>query len=117
MSRALVACLFAGFLALSPLGAVSAQSQSQSQLQLHQAGALREKVFLLRGFTNVLSPGIDQLARELKDKNVETEVANHMFALSLAKEAIDDCKSGRVGRIVLIGHSFGATGARMRPGS
>ena len=113
MSRALVACLFAGFLALSPLGAVSAQSQSQSQLQLHQAGALREKVFLLRGFTNVLSPGIDQLAQELKDKNVETEVANHMFALSLAKEAIDDCKSGRVGRIVLIGHSFGATGALM----
>ncbi|MGE5156881.1 MAG: hypothetical protein ACM3OF_01920, partial [Gemmatimonas sp.] len=37
----------------------------------------------------------------------------HVFALSLASEAIDDCRSGRVGTIVLVGHSFGATGALM----
>ncbi len=107
MSRAVFACLSLACLALMPLGAVGAQSQP------HMAAAPREKVFLLRGFTNVLSPGIDQLAQELKDKNIETEVANHLFALSLANEAIEDCKSGRVGRIVLIGHSFGATGALM----
>jgi hypothetical protein len=100
MSRAVLACLSLVFAASVPLGVASAQ-------------ALHEKVFLLRGFTNVLSPGIDQLAQELKDKNIETEVANHAFAIPLASEAIEDCKSGRVGTVVLIGHSFGATGALM----
>jgi hypothetical protein len=106
MPRA-AACFFIVLLALLPAQAGFAQPQP------HPATAPREKVFLLRGFTNVLSPGIDELAQELKEKNVETEVANHVFALSLASEAIDDCRSGRVGTIVLVGHSFGATGALM----
>lgn len=106
MARA-AACLFVMLLVFLPTHAGLAQSQP------HPATAVREKVFLLRGFTNVLSPGIDELAQELKEKNVETEVANHRFALSLASEAIDDCKSGRVQTIALVGHSFGATGALM----
>jgi len=101
------ACLSLACLAFVSVGAVAAQSPS------HSLGAAHEKVFLLRGFTNVLSPGIDQLDEELKEKNVETEVANHLFALSLADKAIADCKSGRVSTIVLVGHSFGATGALM----
>ena len=107
MSRVVFACLSLAFAVSLAVGAVSAQSQ------LHSAGAPHEKVFLLRGFTNVLSPGIDQLAQELKKRNIETEVANHVFAPSLASEAIEDCKSRRVGTIVLVGHSFGATGALM----
>jgi len=104
MSRAVLACLSVAVVASLSVGAASAQSLPHSP---------HEKVFLLRGFTNVLSPGIDQLAEELKEKNIETEVANHAFALPLASEAIEDCKSGRVGTIVLVGHSFGATGALM----
>ena len=100
MSRAFLACLSLVLAVSLPVGVASAQ-------------APHEKVFLLRGFTNVLSPGIDQLAQELKDRNIETEVANHAFAIPLASEAIEDCKSGRVGTVVLIGHSFGATGALM----
>jgi hypothetical protein len=107
MSRAVLACLSLALLTSLSLNMANAQSQP------HSPGALREKVFLLRGFTNVLSPGIDQLAEELKEKNIETEVANHAFALPLASEAIDDCKSGRVSTVVLVGHSFGATGALM----
>lgn len=106
MLRAAFGCLLAVFASLS-MSPVDAQSPMRS------AGPPREKVFLLRGFTNVLSPGIDELAQELKEKNIEIEVANHVFALSLASQAIEDCRSGRVGRIVLIGHSFGATGALM----
>jgi hypothetical protein len=105
MSRAAFACL--SLVLFSFLSVATADAESQPP------GAPHEKVFLLRGFTNVLSPGIDQLAEELKEKNIETEVANHLFALPLASEAIDDCKSGRVSTIVLIGHSFGATGALM----
>src|SRR5258708_6264739 len=70
-----------------------------------------EKVYLLRGFTNVLSPGIDQLAEELRSRNVSTTIANHAFAADLAREALHDCKSGRISSIVLVGHSFGASAA------
>jgi pimeloyl-ACP methyl ester carboxylesterase len=68
-------------------------------------------VYLLRGLTNVLSPGIDQLADELRQRRVASSVANHLFSSSMAREAIEDCKSGRVNSIVLVGHSLGASAA------
>ncbi len=70
-----------------------------------------KKVFLLRGLTNILSPGIDQLNEELQHRGVDVTIANHAFSESLAREAIDDCKSGRVSSIVLVGHSLGASAA------
>jgi hypothetical protein len=71
----------------------------------------REKVYLLRGLTNVLSPGIDQLANDLRKKNISATVTNHLLWNSLAAEAIQDCMSGRVDSIVLAGHSLGASAA------
>jgi len=73
--------------------------------------ATNKKVYLLRGLTNVLSPGIDQLADELPKRNISATVANHLFSNYLATEAIQDCKSGRVSSIVLVGHSLGASAA------
>ena len=70
-----------------------------------------KKVYLLRGLTNVLSPGIDQLNEELHRRNVDVTIANHAFSESLASEAIEGCKSGRFGSIVLVGHSLGASAA------
>src|SRR3954447_10895313 len=78
---------------------------------LGSGSAPRQKVYLLRGFTNVLSPGIDQLAEELRKRNISTTVANHAFSASLASEAIADCKGGRISSIALVGHSFGASAA------
>jgi pimeloyl-ACP methyl ester carboxylesterase len=72
---------------------------------------MHRKVYLLRGLTNVLSPGIDQLADELRNKNIDATITNHAFSESLANEAIQDCKSGRVSSIVLVGHSLGASAA------
>ena len=72
---------------------------------------MHRKVYLLRGLTNVLSPGIDQLADELRKRNIDSTVANHAFSDSLANEAIQDCKSGRVSSIILVGHSLGASAA------
>lgn len=69
------------------------------------------KVYLLRGLTNVLSPGIDQLANELRKRNIDATVANHAFSDSLASEAIQECKSGHASSIVLVGHSLGASAA------
>src|ERR1700744_4567090 len=70
-----------------------------------------KKVYLLRGLTNVLSPGIDQLNEELLRRNVDVTIANHAFSDSLTTEAIEGCKSGRFGSIVLVGHSLGARAA------
>jgi len=75
------------------------------------ATAAHKKVYLLRGLTNVLSPGIDQLNEELQRRNVDVTIANHAFSDTLASEAIEGCKSGRFGSIVLVGHSLGASAA------
>jgi len=75
------------------------------------AAGPHKKVYLLRGLTNVLSPGIDQLADELPKRGIDTTVANHAFSDSLANDAIQECKSGRVNSIVLVGHSLGASAA------
>lgn len=75
------------------------------------ATAAHKKVYLLRGLTNVLSPGIDHLNEELQRKNIDVTIANHAFSDSLASEAIEGCKSGRFGSIVLVGHSLGASAA------
>jgi thioesterase superfamily protein len=72
---------------------------------------LRVKVYLLRGLTNVLSPGIDQLADELRQRGIDSAVTNHLLSGSLANEAIEDCNSGHVTSIVLVGHSLGASAA------
>jgi hypothetical protein len=66
------------------------------------------KVYLVRGFMNVLSPGIDGFAYELEKKGIPHDITNHLLWRSIANEAIEDCRSGRAGSIVLIGHSLGA---------
>jgi pimeloyl-ACP methyl ester carboxylesterase len=72
---------------------------------------VHRKIYLLRGLTNVLSPGIDQLADDLRRRNMDVTIANHAFSESLANEAIEECKSGRVNSIILVGHSLGASAA------
>jgi pimeloyl-ACP methyl ester carboxylesterase len=72
---------------------------------------MHKKVYLLRGLTNVLSPGLDQLNEDLQRRNIDVTIANHAFSDSLASEAIEGCKSGRIGSIVLVGHSLGGSAA------
>lgn len=74
----------------------------------HAAG---QKVFLIRGFANVFSPGIDQLASELKQRGVPVATSNHLSWSSTASEAIEECGSGRISSIVLVGHSLGGAAA------
>jgi Thioesterase domain len=73
--------------------------------------AAHKKVYLLRGLTNVLSPGIDQLADELEKRNIDATIASHLFSDALASEAIEGCKSGKFSSVVLVGHSLGARAA------
>lgn len=77
-------------------------------LPRHSHGASGQKVFLIRGFANVFSPGIDQLASELRARGVQTDVSNHLSSALTASEAIEQCRSGQITSIVLVGHSLGA---------
>jgi surfactin synthase thioesterase subunit len=70
----------------------------------HAAG---QKVFLIRGFANVFSPGIDLLASELQKRGITVETSNHLSWASTASEAIEGCRSGQISSIVLVGHSLG----------
>src|SRR5258708_37550299 len=105
MIRAAIAGLLVATIGLS----ISSSGHTEPLKPPHSG----EKGYLLRGFTNVLSPGIDQLAEELRSRNVSTTVANHAFAADLATEALQDCKIGRISSIALARHSF-ATSAALR---
>ena len=70
-----------------------------------------QRVYLLRGFMNVFSLGMDQLANELRARGIEAVVANHTLSGIYANEAIRDCKAGAISSIAIVGHSLGATAA------
>src|SRR5579884_668851 len=64
------------------------------------------KVYLLRGFLNVFSLGMDDLAAKLQADGISATVMNHAdFA---ASRIVTTFNAGDHGPIVLIGHSLGA---------
>lgn len=65
------------------------------------------KVYLLRGFMNVFSLGLDEIATKLEQRGIRAEVYNHTSALRLAGEIASEYKSGKTRPIVLVGHSAG----------
>jgi hypothetical protein len=101
ISRFAIKCLLVAVMAASAWSAAGAAA----------GPGMHKKVYLLRGLTNVLSPGLDQLNEDLRRRNVDVTIANHAFSDSLASEAIEGCKSGRIGSIVLVGHSLGGSAA------
>jgi pimeloyl-ACP methyl ester carboxylesterase len=68
----------------------------------------REHVYLLRGFANVFSLGMDQIAAKLQQHGIHATVDNYLAWPSLAEQAAAEYKSGRTRAIILVGHSSGA---------
>jgi hypothetical protein len=68
-------------------------------------------VYLMRGLLNMFSLGMDRLGEKIERHGIPTTVANQLAWDELADEAIANCKSGRLGAIMLIGHSAGAISA------
>jgi hypothetical protein len=71
------------------------------------------QVYLVRGFLNVFSLGMDSLADELRSVGISATVSNHASWQSTADDIAADYKAGRRGPIVLIGHSLGADAVMM----
>ena len=68
-------------------------------------------VYLLRGLVNVFSLGMDQLAAKIAQRGIYTSVHNHLAWQNLAAEAVTEYRAGRMGPIIIIGHSLGADAA------
>jgi hypothetical protein len=72
------------------------------------AAAADTRVILLRGWFGVFSTGLDSLADELKAKGIRAEVAGHLYWSTAVADIVRDRAVGKIGPIVLIGHSQGA---------
>ncbi len=66
------------------------------------------RVYLLRGFMNIFSLGMDDLAARIEADGIAATVTNHADADTLVNEIVTRYQSGDRGPIILIGHSFGA---------
>ena len=80
---------------------------SASKLTVHPRSS-KVEVYLLRGFLNVFSYGMDDLAEKLRQRGITAIVASHSDWDTLADTIAARYKAGRHGPIVLIGHSLGA---------
>lgn len=65
------------------------------------------KVYLLRGFLNVFSLGLDELSAKIAARGIRAEVYNHTSWSRLAEEITREYKSGQTRPVILIGHSAG----------
>jgi hypothetical protein len=66
------------------------------------------RVYLLRGFMNIFSLGMDDLAARIQADGIAATVTNHADADMLVNEIVTRYQAGDHGPIILIGHSLGA---------
>jgi hypothetical protein len=94
----------------------TAQRTAQNNMVRIQPPAARKtpqpqgpaQVYLLRGFLNVFSLGMDDLAAKLQADGMSATVMNHADADFVASRIVSTYNAGDQGPIVLIGHSLGA---------
>jgi pimeloyl-ACP methyl ester carboxylesterase len=93
--------------------AVSAASAATGHAQSPQSPKPRggTHVYLLRGFMDVFSYGIDDLGEKLRRRGVHATAHSYTEESTLAANAIQEYKSGRARTIMIIGHSMGAGAA------
>jgi len=82
------------------VGGAAAQSKPPAKPHAH--------VYLIRGFMNVFSLGMDEIAAKLQQQGIHATVHNHLAWSLIADEAEAEYKSGQYRTIILVGHSAGA---------
>ena len=90
-------------------GSITGHAQSAHSPVLKQRNA--PHVYLLRGFMNVFSYGLDELADKLQRRGIQATLHSYTDGPALAAAALQDYKSGRVRTIIIMGHSMGAGAA------
>lgn len=64
-------------------------------------------VYLFRGFAEVFSTGMDQVAAELRKSGVDASVHSYVSWSQVVATAAADYSAGRVKKIIIVGHSMG----------
>jgi pimeloyl-ACP methyl ester carboxylesterase len=83
------------------------QSYGQSDAHKPRGGS---HLYVLLGFLNN-SPGLSELAQDIAQRGIPTTVRNYSDWPTLAREAIDRYKSGRLYSVMIVGHSLGGRAA------
>lgn len=79
-----------------------------AQRRLPPVAQFPTRVYLLRGFMNVFSLGMDDLANQIRANGVAATVTNHADIDLLVPQIVSRYQAGDHGAIVIIGHSLGA---------
>ncbi len=79
-----------------------------AQKRLPPVAQVPTRVYLLRGFMNVFSLGMDGLADQIRANGIAAMVTNHADIDLLVPQIVSRYQAGDRGAIVLIGHSLGA---------
>lgn len=80
----------------------------------HDSGRVASRpyqVYLLKGFADVFSSGLDFLQAKLRSRGIAAEVHSHSEWEKLADDTIARWHGGNHGPVIIIGHSFGADAA------
>jgi len=76
------------------------------------APAKAEEVYMIRGFLNVFSDGMNQMTRKLKARGIRAKAISNGDWNSIANDIIRRSKQGKVSYpIVIVGHSLGGVEA------
>ena len=75
------------------------------------AQAADTHAYLLRGWFGVFSTGMDELAAELQAQGIKANAIGHLSWKSTVSKIVQDRASGKLGALVLVGHSQGAINA------
>src|SRR5262249_42927126 len=89
-------------------GSISSHAQTAAQAPKPRGGT---HVYLLRGFMDVFSYGLDELGEKLQRRGIYVTFHGYGDGPALASAAIQEYKSGRARTIMIIGHSMGAGAA------
>jgi hypothetical protein len=65
------------------------------------------QVVLFRGFMNVFSLGLDDVAARIRANGIQADVHNHSEVEAVVPKIAERYRSGKATQIVLIGHSLG----------
>jgi fermentation-respiration switch protein FrsA (DUF1100 family) len=66
------------------------------------------RVYLMRGFMNIFSLGMDDLGAQIQADGIAATVTNHADADAIVSQIVTRYRGGDRGPIILIGHSLGA---------
>jgi hypothetical protein len=103
--------LAAAGVAVSLSAVIAAAQDASAKAKSRTARNTGTHVYLLRGFMDIFSTGMDDLGDKLNRRGIRASVHGHAEYPSLAEAITDRYRQGIRENVVIIGHSLGANAA------